>query len=282
MPRNNPTVSKRQLGAALRRLRQAANLTGDEVARRLEWSGPKISNIETARVTTHPNDVRLLLDLYGVRSEDERALLLELCRGSRMPGWWQRYGNKALQNWANQHIGLEDAATSIRYFGVDLVDGPLQISDYARSVISAGSPGHSGQDIDKSVQLRAERREHFLANGSPLWGVLDEAVIRRTVGGPAVMRQQIDFLVEACGLPHVTLQVLPFAAGAHAAMGTAFRIQTFDDGSSIVYVENLTSAQYLERASDIKKYSVAFDFLRAVALSPDESVTLMKKVAKGL
>ncbi|WP_422646987.1 helix-turn-helix domain-containing protein [Actinoalloteichus caeruleus] len=281
--RSNPTASKRQLGAALRRLRAVAGLTAADVARRLEWSAPKVSSIETARVRTHPNDVRLLMDVYEVTDEAERDLLLQLCRGSRNAGWWQQYGGKALQQWATQFIGLEDAATEIQYFGLDLVYGPTQTSDYARAVIAAGARDYGGDDVERAVQLRGERRSHLLSEDGPqVWMVLDEAALRRTIGGQDVMREQLEFLVELSHRRNITIQVLPASVGAHPMLGSAFQIISFAEGDSIVYIEDLTSAQYMERGEDLRRYSAGFNMLRAMALSPEASQNMVETIAEEL
>ncbi|GAB3286432.1 helix-turn-helix domain-containing protein [Parasphingorhabdus pacifica] len=279
MRKASPTGRKRQLGAALRRLRRACELTGDEVAAQLEWSSAKVSNVETARVSSHPNDIKLLLDLYAVHDEDQRERLLQLCRESRERGWWQEFGS-AVEPWASRYIGLEDAASSIRYFGIDLVYGPMQTEEYARAVVEAGAMSAGRAHVERVVRLRLARRRLFSAPDGPrVRAVLDESVLRRRVGGPGVMREQLLHLARLAEEPGLELRVLPFEGGAHPVMGNQFQILGFEDGGDIVYLESMTGAQYLDKGVEVDGYGQVFDRLVGQALDTSASLEMLRSVA---
>lgn len=280
MRKASPTARKRQLGAALRKLRRTCGLTGEEVAVKLDWSPAKVSNIETARVTSHPNDIKLLLDLYEVREEPECEEVLRLCRESREKGWWQEFGS-AVQPWAARYIGLEDAATSIRYFGIDLIYGPMQTEGYARAVIAAGSAGAEGADVERYVRLRQARTRLLTAADAPVVRVvLDESALHRRTGGVGVMRDQLLHLARLAERPRLDLRILPWEGGAHPVMGNQFQILGFDDGSDIVYLESLTGAQYLDKRADIERYGQVFELLAGRALGPDDSAEKLRSLAQ--
>jgi transcriptional regulator with XRE-family HTH domain len=278
-----PTVRRRRLGIELRRLREAAGLTGEDVAGRLEWSATKVSRIETGRVRAHPGDVRDLLDLYGVADEEIRDGLIAIAREARKKGWWHSYGD-VLPRWFEVYVGLEAAAQALWNYQGQLVHGLLQTEDYARAAFQATGFFTTPEEIERGVQLRVARQALLDRDGPlTLWAILDEAVIRRPVGGREVMRRQLAKLAEAADSSSVTLQVLPTSAGAHAAMDFPFTILRFPAGEpDVVYLESLTSALYLERAEDLARYTLVFDHLRAAALSPTESVPLIAAVAKEL
>jgi transcriptional regulator with XRE-family HTH domain len=279
--RSAPTVKRRRLAAELRRHREAAGLTLDEVAERLEWSNAKISRIENARVSVLPRDVKFLLGVYGVDGE-AREVLLTLAREARQKGWWHSYGD-AIPAWFEVYIGLEAEAVSIHGYESELVPGLLQTEDYARAAFH-GFPVED-EEADKRVALRMARQERLTADDAPqLWVVLNESVIRRVVGGPATMRAQLDRLVEASRLPNVTLQVLPFAVGAHPAMEGAFVILGFPEPADpdVVYLDGQTGGLYLEKRHEIERHTLAFDHLRAAALHPDDSRALIARVADEL
>jgi len=281
--RSSPTVKRRRLAAELRRLRETADLTIDDVAERLEWSTAKISRIENARVSVLPRDVKFLLFTYGMSEQDAAwDLLLSLARESRHKGWWQQYG-EAIPDWFQVFVGLEAEVASIRGYDAEFVPGILQTEDYARAVHRAQLINASDADIDRLVRVRMERQELLKSDDAPeLWLVLNEAVIRRQVGGKAVMRTQLERLVEASRLPNVTLQVVPFNAGAHPAMDGSFNILGFPEPSdpNIVYIEYHTGALYIEREQEVERYQAAFDHLRATAHGMDASRTMMERAAE--
>jgi transcriptional regulator with XRE-family HTH domain len=283
--RSSPTVKRRRLAAELRRLRESADLTIDDVAARLEWSTAKISRIENARTSVLPRDVKFLLTTYGMDEQAEAwEVLVTLARESRQKGWWQQYG-EAVPDWFEVFVGLEAEAATIVGYDAEFVPGILQTEDYARAVHQAQLINATESDIDRLVRVRLERQELLKSDDAPeLWLVLNEAVVRRVVGGPDVMRAQIARLVEASRLPNVTLQVVPFSAGAHPAMDGSFKLLSFPEPSdpNIVYIEYHTGALYMERQPEVERYRLAFDHLRAAAHSVAASRTLMERAADDM
>lgn len=279
--RSAPTVKRRRLAAELRRYREAAKLTLDEVAEQLEWSNAKISRIENARVSVLPRDVKFLLGVYGVEGE-VREVLLTLAREARQKGWWHSYGD-AIPHWFEVYIGLEADAVSIHRYESELVPGVLQTKEYARAIFRGFLV--DTDEIDKLVEVRMARQERLTNPGAPQhWIVLNEAVLRRVVGDPATMRGQLGRLIEASNLPNVTLQVLPFAAGAHPAMHGAFVVLQFPEAvdQALVYAEEQTGGLYLEKPHEIERHTLAFDHLRAAALHPEDSRRLIARIADEL
>ena len=283
--RSSPTVKRRRLAAELRHLRETAGLTIDEVAERLEWSTAKISRIENARVSVLPRDVKFLLSVYGITDNDDAwEVLTSLARESRQKGWWQQYG-EAVPDWFEVYVGLEAEATTISGYDAEFVPGVLQTKDYARAVHRAQLMTATGDEIDRLVSVRLARQELLTSDDAPqLWLVLNEAVIRRAVGGRQTMRAQLERLAEASNLPNLTLQIVPFSAGAHPAMDGSFKLLSFGDPTdpNIVYIEYHTGALYLEKRDDVTRYSLMFDHLRAAALSVDASRDTMARAAEEL
>jgi transcriptional regulator with XRE-family HTH domain len=276
-------VRRRRLGFELRKLREDAGLTLDEVGERLEWSGAKVSRIENARVSVRPRDVRDLLDVYGVTDETRRNNLLLLTREARQRGWWESYRD-AVQPGAETFVGLEAEASALHVFDAQVASGFLQSEDYARAVIRAVWTSDNAEQVEHRVQLRMARQELLVKDDPPqLWSVLDEAVLRRRVGGPDVLRGQLRRLVEATEMPNVTLQVLPFAAGAHAGVDGTFMIAEFRaPDPDVVVVEYRTGTVYLDEDDQVRQYKRVFDRLQARAIDPDESVELITKIAADL
>jgi len=283
--RSSPTVKRRRLAAELRRYREAASLTIDEVAEHLEWSSAKISRIENARVGVLPRDVKFLLRTYGLSDQDEVwDALLALARESRQRGWWQQYG-EAVPDWFEVYVGLEAEAATIFGYEAEFVPGVVQTEDYAWAVHQAQLIGATNGEIERLVKVRMARQEILRSSDAPqIWLILNEAVIRRVVGSGSVMRDQLERLIEASRMPSLTLQVIPFGAGAHAAMVGSFSLLGFPEPSDpqIVYVEYRTGALYLEKRQEVERYRVAFDHLRASALPVDASRSLMARVAEEL
>ncbi len=279
----SPTVRRRRLALELRRLREAAKLTCEEVAEQLECSASKISRVETGRVSVSPRDVRDMLEIYGV-PEDQRDSLVQLARESRQKGWWHAYGDSVQPHFAT-YLGLESAASEIRIYEVNLIPGLLQTEDYARAVISAGMVNSPRDDIERQVALRMERQRLTRTSPPKVWAVLDEAALRRQVGGAEVMRVQLEYLRELSGLRNVSLQVIPFGGGAHPAHGPAVRHPGRSARSvdpDVVYLEDLTSALWVENVDEVDRYNVFFNHLRATALSFDDSAALMTAVLKDM
>lgn len=277
----SPTVRRRRLASELRRLRDEANLTIDEVAEKLECSASKISRIETGNVGVTPRDARDLLELYGV-PEDKRDALVQLAREARQKGWWHAYS----EVFTGSFVGLEQDASSLHAHQALLVPGLLQTERYTRAVHRAIRPDSQESEVDRRVKARMERQRLLTDPSNPpeYWAVIDEAVLNRTVGGPSVMREQLHHLVKMSMLPHVTLQVVPFHAGEHAGMDGSFLILGFPEQADpdVVYVEYTTSGVYLEQPSDVRRYTVMFDHLRASALKPDDTVAMIKGAADRL
>ena len=283
-PSSSPTVRRRRLAADLHRLRQASKLTIEQVAESLEWSPGKVSKIENARVSVMPRDVRRLLDLYGIAEGPERDLLLSLARESRERGWWQQYGD-TVPEWFATYVGLEAEASAISVYQAEIVPGLLQTQGYATALHRAELMNATEEEIEQRVAVRMERQARLTEPDAPrLWVVLNEAVIRRVVGERAVMHGQLARLAESASAPNITLQVLPFSAGAHASMDSAFSIVSFDpptDGD-VVYFEHPTSSLYLERPQEVARYRLIYEHLRAASLSLDESRRLLTRSAEDL
>ena len=278
----SPTVRRRRLALELRRLRESAKLTCEEVAERMECSASKISRVETGRVSVSPRDVRDMLEIYGT-SPDQRDSLVQLARESRQKGWWHAYGATVQPHFAT-YLGLESAASEIRIYEVCLIHGLLQTEDYARAVITAGMVNSPRADIERRVALRMERQRVSKMTPPKVWVVLDEAALRRQVGGPEVMRVQLEYLLELAAMPNVSLQVIPFGGGAHPAMGRPFVVLVFGERADpdVVYLEDLTSALWVENVDEVDRYNVFFNHLRATALSFEGSAALITKVLKEM
>ncbi|MER7005279.1 helix-turn-helix transcriptional regulator [Dactylosporangium sp. NPDC000555] len=278
--RGSPTLRRRQLGMELRRLREAAHVTIDQVADRLECSGSKISRIETGQTGVTPRDVRDMLDIYGV-DPDYADQLLKFAREARQKGWWQLYGDVL----TGAYVGLEAAADHIRSYEALVVPGLLQTEEYAQAMIHAARPDIGAAEVEKRVRVRMSRQS-LLSQDDPidLWVVLDEAVLHRPVGGGAVMRRQLEHLSLVATWPNVTLQVLPFSAGAHAGMDGAFTMLLYDEsaGQNFVFASNAAGGLFLEKDDELQRYGFIFDYLRANALRPDESVSMFVKLTKEL
>jgi transcriptional regulator with XRE-family HTH domain len=254
--RCGPTAPRIALGAQLRRLREAGHLTTGQAAEAIRGSQSKLSRLERGRGGVRQRDVADLLTLYGVSNEAEREELLILARQANEPGWWQRYSD-VLPRWFELYIGLEEAASVIRAYEVQFVHGLMQTEDYARAVILLSTAHASAEEIDRRVSLRMQRQQLLTQPGAPeLWAVLDEAALRRPPGGPRVMHAQLEHLMQLTDLPNVTLQIVPFRAGPPAAAVGAFTILRFPepDLPDLVYLEQLSSALYLDQPDDVTGY----------------------------
>ena len=279
----SPTVRRKRLGIELRRLREQASLTCEEVGQRLDCSGTRISRMETGRISVRPGDARELLEIYGVTGAEADALV-QLAREARQKGWWHTYG-RVLPPWFEAYVGLEAAAIRFRDFQSMVVPGLLQTEDYARAVLRAAPNPGDPEDIDRQVALRMERQA-ILGQGNPphLWVVLTENIVRVQVGGPAVMRTQLRRLIDVAERSNVTLQVLPFTTAAHVQPISPFTILDFPDAAdpTVVYLEHLTGSLFLEADEEIMRYTVVFDHLRAEALGTAPSIDLIARVAAEL
>lgn len=286
---HGPAVRRRKLGAELRALRTGAGLTSGEAARLVGWHQSKVSRIETGASGVKPADVRLLLDVYGVQDAQLRQLMLALAGSDEGDGrdhWWHAYRG-VLPTTYRDFISLESQASAMRTLETSVVPGLLQTPEYARAVTRAAVGGlddDADERLDALVAVRLARQDVLRAEPPlELSAVLDEAVLRREVGGPEVMERQLRRLVEAARLPQVRLQVLPFAAGEHIGITGPFVIFSFSRTSDldVVVLDHLTSSLYLERKEDLQAYTEAFNALRIHALSPEESMDYIAALAGG-
>jgi transcriptional regulator with XRE-family HTH domain len=272
--RRSPTIRRRRLGVELRRHREAAGITIDVVAERLGCSTSKVSRIETGHTGALPRDVSDMLDIYRVE-DSVKVELVQIAREARQKGWWHPYST--ILNSA--YVGLEAAARSIRTYEQQVVPGLLQSEAYAIAMIRAARLGDTDQEIQQRVDVRLARQS-LLTQDDPidLRVVLDEAVVSRPVGGDDVMHDQLIRLIDAARLPNVTLQILPFAAGAHAGMDGTFAILEFEEveDADVVFAENATGGLFLEKAEELRKYNSIFEDIRATALDPGESTQMIE------
>jgi hypothetical protein len=272
------------LGAHLRKMREARGITRETAGWEIRSSDSKISRMELGRVGFKERDVADLLTLYGVDDFREREQLLELARRANDPGWWHRYSD-LLPQWFQPFLGLESAAAIIRAYEIQYIPGLLQTKEYAQAVVMISHGGAPPDEVERRVALRMER-QHLLnrTDGPQVWVVLDEAVLHRSIGGPTVMRDQITALIEATDLPNVRIQVLPFRAGGHAAVGGAFSLLRFPDQDlpDVVYVEQLTSAVYLDKRDDVEAYAAAMERLCIEAEPPGRTIDILRRVLREM
>jgi hypothetical protein len=279
-----PTVRRLQLGARLRKLREAKGVTRDQAGWAIRASESKISRMELGRVGFKERDVTDLLTLYGVEDEAEHDRLIEMAREANGQGWWHPYGD-VLATWFQNYLDLEEAAELIRTYEVQFVPGLLQTDAYAREVIMLGHGSAPAEELDKRVALRMARKKLLTRPYPPrLWAVIDEAVLQRPIGGVRVLREQIRALMDACRMPNVRLQVIPFDRGGHAAAGGAFSILRFphQDLPDVVYIEHLTSALYLDKREDVDHYAAAVGRLFIEAEPPKRTPEILGKALRDL
>jgi hypothetical protein len=279
-----PTVLRMLLGAHLRRMREAQGVTREDAGYQIRASESKISRMELGRVGFKERDVADLLTLYGLDDDDERVRLLALARDANTLGWWHRFGD-VLPSWFQSYLGLEAATALIRTYEVQFVPGLLQTEAYARAVVVLAHSRARTEEIERRVGLRMARQRVLTRLNPPqLWAVVDEAVLRRSTGGAEVMREQLEALIEATKLPNVRLQVIPFHSGGHAAAGGAFTVLRFPDADlpDVVYIEQLTSALYLDKRDDVETYVAAMERLCVEAEPPGRTADLLQDVLKDL
>ncbi|GAA0586122.1 helix-turn-helix domain-containing protein [Kribbella sandramycini] len=274
-----PTALRMMLGSHLRRLRERAGVSRTDAGWAIRASESKISRLELGRVGFKERDVEDLLSLYGVSEARERDRLLELAREANHRGWWHRYGD-VTPDWFDAYLGLEAAAELIRTYEIQFVPGLLQTASYTRAVARL----HAGRDdaeVDRIVALRA-RRQRALDRETPLklWAVVEEAVLHRPIGGPQVLREQLEALREAVHHPNITLQIIPLGSRGHAAHGGAFSLLRFPqhDLPDVVYVEHLTSALYLDKRDDVETYTQALDTLAATIPPPQQTEATLRSL----
>ncbi|TVL92163.1 helix-turn-helix transcriptional regulator [Streptomyces sp. SAJ15] len=268
------------LGSQLRRLREARGITREAAGYSIRASESKISRMELGRVSFKARDIEDLLTLYGVSDDGERAALLGLAREANVAGWWHSYGD-VLPGWFQTYVGLEGAASHIACYEVQFVHGLLQTESYAQAVVTSGQPTASESEVERRVALRLERQKLLVAEQPPEFHVvLDEAALHRPYGGSRVMRGQLEHLIDVSEQPNVTLQVMPFAFGGHAGESGAFTRLRFPESDlpDVVYLEQLTSALYLDKREEVAHYERVLGRLAADSLSPENSRELLERL----
>ena len=271
------------LGSQLRRLRESRGVTREEAGYSIRASESKISRMELGRVSFKERDVADLLTLYEVKGDDRDALLA-LVREANVAGWWHGYGD-LLPGWFQTYVGLEEAATHIRTFEVQFVHGLVQTEQYATAVVSHGLPAATPDEVARRVDLRMRRQRILTAENAPtFFAVHDEATLHRPFGGREAMRGQLHRLLELSEQPNVVMQIMPFGHGGHAAEGGAFTLLGFPepDLPDVVYLEQLTSALYIDKREEVAQYARVMERLRADGLPPDRSRDLITAILRDM
>jgi transcriptional regulator with XRE-family HTH domain len=278
---SGPTVLRILLGTQLRRLREARGITAQQAAQSIRASESKISRIELGRNAFREVDIADLLTLYGVTDVAEREQMLSLASQANQPGWWHRYQD-VLPTWFQAYIGLEESAECIRSYDSQFVPGLLQTEEYAAAVIELGE--FSLEETDRLVFLRKERQRRFTSGGLRLWANIDEMALRRPVGNAGLMRGQLEYLLEISDRPGLTLQMTPFPAGASYLVPGSFSIMNFAaaDLPDVVYVEQLTSAMYLDKPSDVTRYTEAMDKVSSTSATPARTKDFIRELLEDL
>ena len=281
-----PTVLRMILARQLQALREKAGMSYEQAADAIYSSQWTIRRMERAEGGLKPLTVKSLLTTYGVTDAREIDAFLALCRDANKPGWWHSYDD-VLPGWFRTFVGLEEAATLIRGYEPHWVPGLLQTPDYARASVRTGFPNATDTQVERRVALRLARQQVLTRPDSPrLWMVIDEAALRRPAAttGTAIMRDQLDRLIEATEMPHITVQVLPFTAGLHPAMYGPFRIFRFGEPElpDIVYGESLTSAYYIDNPGEAAGYIQALDRISAQAAPADETTKVLGAIGKEI
>lgn len=279
-----PTAVRIALGAQLRRLREASNVTAAEAAEAIRGTHSKISRMERGRTGAKLRDVTDLLTLYGVTDPAERDKLLALTREAGIPGWWRQYSD-VLPRWMELYIGLEKAASVIRVYDMQIINGLMQTEDYARTTLLLSGAHATAGETDRRVSLLMERQRLLTQPGAPdLWAVLEEAALRRPPSGPTLMRAQLKHLLDLADLPNVTLQVVPFRAGLRATAGGPFAILRFPelDLPDVVYLEQLNGALYLDQPDDVTDYLTVMDRLCVQAATGTASKNMLREFLREL
>ena len=278
-----PTVPRMLLGSLLHRFREAAGITPDQAGYEIRASRSKISRMENGRVRFKERDVTDLLKLYGITDEKTQAGMVALVHQANSPGWWSKYTD-IMADWFEAYLGLEAASSVIRTFELQFVHGLFQTEAYARAVTLLGHTAAAADEIDRRVSMRLKRQDLLTGTGPPqVWSVIDEGALRRPVGGRTVMRAQLSRLLEVSDLRQVTVQVVPFARGGHAAAGGSFTILRFGepDVPDVVYIEQLTSALYLDKREDVDHYMEVMNHLSTEALTPASSARFVAEMIRA-
>ena len=278
---DSSTVRRILLGSLLRRLRESRNISMREAGYHIRATESKISRLETGKVSFKERDVEDLLTFYGVSDGKERDQVLDLVREANTLGWWHSFG-EVLPSWFEAFVGLESAASVVRAYEVQFIPGLLQCPEYVDAVVSTNRT-QTAADLKRRIELRQRRQAALERADAPvLWAVLDEAALRRPIGGPEVMEAQLAFLIEQASRPNITIQLLPYSVGAHAAEGGAFTLLRFAEADlpDVVYLEHLTGAQYIERPEDVEQYARAMDRISVDALHPDDTVQALNDLIR--
>ena len=280
----SPTAVRRELGQRLRAMRTGADMTVAEAAEQVGISTSKLTKIELAQLSATRDDVLKLLDTYGEAGPDQQALLLTMVREGNRKEWWE--GRRTLHPKFGSYLGLESVATTLQAYHTHLVNGLLQTPDYARAMLRAARPELLEHEIDQLVQFRLRRQEVLTrADPSPLtlWSVMDEAVLRRQVGGRETMHAQLQRLITASELPNVTLLVMPNELGAHPGLDGPMSILQFETGTRpVVYVEGQAGNLYMEKDDDLRRCQQTMNHILAAAPGPDQSLALIRQIAKEM
>ncbi|MCU1611624.1 MAG: hypothetical protein JWM45_3540 [Pseudonocardiales bacterium] len=277
--RGSPTARRIMLGARLRRLREAAEVSRAEAGFAIRSSESKISRLELGRVSFKPRDVTDLLTMYGVTDPEKREAFLEMVKRSNEPGWWHRYID-LVADWFQDYLGLEESASRIQTWEQQFVPGLLQTEDYAKAIISHGWSPMATQSVQRQVGMRM-RRQALLGRPDPpkLWAVIDESVLHRPIGGRRVMLDEVEHLIELTKRPNVTLQVVPYQFSGYAAEGSFTSLRFAEpELPDVVYIEHLSGALYLDKRSDTELYGRVFDRLTVDAYTPDHTRQFLMKV----
>jgi hypothetical protein len=278
----SPTVLRMILGRQLQALREQAALSYQQAADAIYASEWTLRRIEAGKGALKPLNIKSLLVTYGITDVREIDAFLGLARDASRPGWWHTYTD-VLPDWFTVAVGLEESAALIRAYQPQVVPGLLQTEAYARAITAASFPSEQGEDSERRVALRLARQDLLKRPAPPeYWVVLEETVLRRPIGGPDVMRGQVEYLIECAARPNITLQVLPFSAGWHPAMYGMFNLFRFPDDAlpDVVYSEALTSAYYLNKPEETTKYTEALDRMAAQAATPDQTITILREILK--
>ncbi|HEY3561622.1 MAG TPA: helix-turn-helix transcriptional regulator [Kribbella sp.] len=279
---SGPTTLRIILGGHLRRMRAAAGISRSDAGWEIRSSESKISRMELGRVGLKERDVADLLKLYGLDDDEERDRLLALAREANNPGWWHRFGD-VLPSWFHSYLDLEASAQLIRIYELQFVPGLLQTKEYIRAVIQLGRGMIPAEEVERRISLRVNRQE-VMSRPDPVrvWAVIDEAALRRPIGGTKVIVEQLNHLMEVSHLPNVTLQVVPLSIGGHAAAGGSFSILRFPDSDlpDTVYIEHLTSALYLDKLDELDQYTAAMESLCVAAPQPNKTRDILLNIRK--
>lgn len=280
----SPTAVRRELGQRLRAMRTGADMTVAEAAEQVGISTSKLTKIELAQLSATRDDVLKLLDTYGEAGPDQQALLLTMVRDGNRKEWWE--GRRTLHPKFGSYLGLESVATTLQAYETTLVHGLLQTPDYARAMLRAARPELLEHEIDQLVQFRLRRQEVLTRADPPpltLWSVMDEAVLRRRVGGRETMHAQLQRLITASELPNVTLLVMPNELGAHPGLDGPMSILQFETGTRpVVYVEGQAGNLYMEKDDDLRRCQQTMNHILAAAPGPDQSLALIRQIAKEM